>query len=43
VVGGSTFIPLMPERVAEIIRMNKAGEIPSDLKDFMIKAEVSNS
>ena len=38
--GGSTFIPLMPERVAEIIRMNKAGEIPSDLKDFMIKEEV---
>jgi hypothetical protein len=26
--------------VAEIIRMNKAGEIPSDLKDFMIKEEV---
>jgi hypothetical protein len=38
--GGSSFIPLMPDRVAEIIRMNKAGEIPNDLKDFMIKEEV---
>lgn len=38
--GANGFIPLTPERVAEIIRMNKAGEIPSDLKDFMIEVEV---
>lgn len=37
--GGSAFIPLRPERVAEIIRMNKAGEMPTDLKDFMIEVE----
>lgn len=38
--GGGAFIPLKPERVAEIIRMNKAGETPTDLKDFMIEVEV---
>ena len=37
--GGGTFIPLKPERVAEIIRMNKAGETPTYLKDFMIEVE----
>lgn len=38
--GGGAFIPLKPDRVAEIIRMNKAGEMPTDLKDFMIQVEV---
>lgn len=38
--GGGGFIPLKPDRVAEIIRMNKNGETPTDLKDFMIEVEV---
>ena len=38
--GAGGFIPLKPERVAEIIRLNKAGEMPADLKDFMIEVEV---
>ncbi|OFZ63321.1 MAG: hypothetical protein A3D92_04610 [Bacteroidetes bacterium RIFCSPHIGHO2_02_FULL_44_7] len=33
-VGGG-LIPLSPERVRDIIRMNKAGEAPEDLKEFM--------
>lgn len=37
--GSNAFIPLTPERVREIIKMNKAGEFPSDLKDFMIEVE----
>jgi cell fate regulator YaaT (PSP1 superfamily) len=36
---GSGFIPIKPERVHEIIKMNKAGKKPVDLKDFM-EAEV---
>lgn len=38
--GANGFIPLTPDRVAEIIRMNKEGEIPADLKDFMVEVEV---
>jgi cell fate regulator YaaT (PSP1 superfamily) len=36
---GSGFIPIKPDRVHEIIKMNKAGKKPVDLKDFM-EAEV---
>jgi cell fate regulator YaaT (PSP1 superfamily) len=32
---GSGFIPIKPERVHEIIKMNKEGKKPADLKDFM--------
>ncbi len=32
---GSGFIPIKPERVHEIIKMNKEGKKPVDLKDFM--------
>ncbi len=38
--GSSGFIPLTPERVKEIIRLNKAGELPVDLKDFMEEIEI---
>ncbi|MFT5821553.1 MAG: cell fate regulator YaaT (PSP1 superfamily) [Crocinitomix sp.] len=38
--GAGGFIPLTPDRVHEIIKLNKAGEIPVDLKDFMIEVEV---
>ena len=38
--GAGGFIPLMPDRVHEIIKLNKAGEEPVDLKDFMIEVEV---
>ncbi len=38
--GSSGFIPLTPERVKEIIKMNKEGELPTDLKDFMEEIEV---
>jgi len=38
--GANGFIPLTPERVAEIIKLNKSGEYPSDLKDFMVEIEV---
>ncbi|MGB1102963.1 MAG: PSP1 domain-containing protein [Crocinitomicaceae bacterium] len=38
--GANGFIPLTPERVAEIIKLNKAGEYPQDLKDFMVEIEV---
>lgn len=31
------FIPLSPERVKEIIALNKDGKKPSDLKDFMVE------
>ncbi|UKN00500.1 hypothetical protein K6119_12235 [Paracrocinitomix mangrovi] len=30
------FVPLSPERVKEIIRLNKEGKKPADLKDFMV-------
>lgn len=30
------FVPLTPERVKEIIAMNKNGKKPADLKDFMV-------
>lgn len=32
---GSGFIPIKPDRVKEIIAMNKEGKKPNDLKDFM--------
>ncbi len=38
--GAGGFIPLTPDRVHEIIKLNKAGELPVDLKDFMIEVEV---
>lgn len=34
------FVPLSPERVKEIIAMNKAGKKPADLKDFMVEIDV---
>ena len=37
---GAGFIPLNPDRVREIIRMNKDGKKPHDLVDFMEKVEV---
>lgn len=37
---GSGFIPIKPERVHDIIKMNKAGKKPVDLKDFMEIVEV---
>lgn len=40
--GATGFIPLSPERVAEIIQLNKAGEYPKDLKDFMVEIEVES-
>ena len=36
-----TFVPLSPERVKEIIAMNKAGKKPADLKDFIVEIEVA--
>jgi cell fate regulator YaaT (PSP1 superfamily) len=33
-IGSSGLIPLSPERVSEIIEMNKAGKKPLDLKEF---------
>ena len=35
--GGTTMVVLSPDRVREIIAMNKAGEKPADLKDFEIE------
>lgn len=32
---GSGLIPLYPDQVREIIRMNKAGKMPADLQEFM--------
>ncbi len=32
---GSGLIPLSPDRVREIIKMNKNGKMPADLKEFM--------
>ena len=37
---GSGFIPIKPERVNDIIKMNKAGKKPVDLKDFMEVVEI---
>ncbi|MCB9223717.1 MAG: regulatory iron-sulfur-containing complex subunit RicT [Crocinitomicaceae bacterium] len=34
------FVPLSPERVKEIIEMNKNGKKPADLKDFIVEIEV---
>lgn len=31
------FVPLSPERVKEIIKLNKEGKKPTDLKDFMVE------
>jgi cell fate regulator YaaT (PSP1 superfamily) len=36
----SGLIPMKPERVREVIRMNKEGKKPADLKDFMEIIEV---
>jgi len=36
---GSGFIPIKPDKVREIIRMNKDGKKPHDLKDFMEAVE----
>ncbi|MEO9533620.1 MAG: regulatory iron-sulfur-containing complex subunit RicT [Crocinitomicaceae bacterium] len=38
--GPGTFVPLSPERVKEIIALNKEGKKPADLKDFMVQVEV---
>ena len=37
--GGPGFVPLKTDRVHEIIAMNKAGNQPMDLKDFMVEIE----
>ncbi|MEX1002232.1 MAG: regulatory iron-sulfur-containing complex subunit RicT [Crocinitomicaceae bacterium] len=34
------FVPLSPDRVKEIIEMNKAGKYPADLKDYVVDIEV---
>lgn len=39
--GGTSMVVLSPERVREIIAMNKAGEKPADLKDFQLEKVVS--
>lgn len=39
--GGTTMVVLSPDRVREIIAMNKAGEKPADLKDFEIEKAIS--
>jgi len=36
---GSGFIPIKPDKVREIIKMNKDGKKPHDLKDFMEAVE----
>jgi cell fate regulator YaaT (PSP1 superfamily) len=38
--GPGAFVPLSPERVKEIIALNKEGKKPNDLKDFMVKVVV---
>lgn len=38
--GPGTFVPLSPDRVKEIIALNKEGKKPADLKDFMVKEVV---
>ena len=38
--GGSSLVPLKPERVREIIRQNKDGKKPFDLADFIETVEV---
>lgn len=37
---GSGLVPLSPERVREIIKLNKAGKLPADLRDFIEEEEV---
>jgi len=37
---GSGFIPIKPDKVRDIIKMNKDGKKPHDLKDFMEAVEV---
>ena len=37
--GPGVFIPLSPLRVKEIIKLNKEGKKPADLKDFMVEVE----
>lgn len=37
---GSTLVPLNPERVREIIRLNKDGKKPSDLSEYIVKEKV---
>lgn len=32
---GAGLVPLSPDRVREIIKMNKAGKLPTDLRDFI--------
>lgn len=39
--GGSTMVVLNPDRVKEIIALNKAGEKPTDLKDFEMEKIIS--
>lgn len=39
--GPGTFVPLSPERVKEIIALNKEGKKPADLKDFAEKIVVA--
>lgn len=39
--GGTSIVVLSPERVREIIAMNKAGEKPADLKDFEMEKPIS--
>ncbi len=39
--GGNTMVVLNPDRVKEIIAMNKAGEKPTDLKDFEAEKIIS--
>lgn len=38
---GSTMVPLGPERVREIIKLNKEGKKPTDLMDFVVKEKVA--
>lgn len=37
--GGSGLIPLSPDRVREILRLNKEGKKPADLRDFVEEVE----
>ena len=37
---GSSLVPLNPERVREILRLNKDGKKPTDLSDYVVKEKV---
>ena len=37
---GSTLVPLGPDRVREIIKLNKDGKKPSDLMEYVVKEKV---